>query len=68
MTNYLTYTDRLDAILQMCKYENTGNAKKLASKFCVCERTIKRMIDTLRCQGHKIKYSKIKQSYIFLDK
>lgn len=67
MTDYITYQNRLEALLQLCKQKRTGLVKNLSSKFNVCERTIKRMVDNLRCLGYNIKYSKEHNSYVIFE-
>jgi predicted DNA-binding transcriptional regulator YafY len=67
MTDFITYQQRLEALLQLIRQKRTGSAKKLSAKFNVSERTIKRMIDNLRCQGYKIKFSRNNNSYIIFE-
>lgn len=64
MTTFVIYQERLHALLQLIRLQSTGSARELSAKFNISERTVKRMIDTLRQQGYKITYQRSIGSYI----
>jgi len=65
--DYLTYTEKLDYILELIKSEQLLTSKQASEKFNCSERTIRRMLKTLREQGHHIKYCKKIKIY-FIEK
>lgn len=66
MTNFLTYQERLDYIVQLAEQNSTGTPESLAKKFGVSKRTIKRMVHLLREKGIPIKYNRDVQTYQIL--
>ncbi len=65
--NYLTYTERLNYLLEMIEKERLTSLQQAAEKFDCSKRTIIRMLNALREQGHDIYYCKITRKY-FLEK
>jgi DeoR/GlpR family transcriptional regulator of sugar metabolism len=66
MTNFLTYQERLDYLLQLVTHGNTGSPSSLANRFGVSKRTIKRIIDVLRLKGYNISYCRKRETYHIL--
>ncbi len=54
--NYLTYNEKINYLLEMIEKERLTSMKQASEKFECSRSTIKRMIKTLREQGHSIKY------------
>lgn len=63
MTSYLIYEERLNYIIYLAKRQQTGTPNDLADKLGVSKRTIKRMVENIRCKGIKIEYCRIINSY-----
>ncbi len=61
--NYLEYSERLNRIVELAKLKSTGTPKELAYKLGISERTLYRMISTLKNQDHSINYSNYYRSY-----
>ncbi len=56
--DYLTYSERMDYLLEMIQKGRLLSLGEAADKFECSERTIKRMLCNLRMKGHEIKYCK----------
>jgi len=65
--NYLTYNERLNYLLEMIEKGQFLSLKQVSEKFYCSESTIKRMLKTLRIQGHNIKYCQKTKNY-FIEK
>lgn len=61
--DYQTYTEKMNYLLEMIKYERMTSLQHAAEKFECSKRTIKRMLKTLREQGHEVYYCKKCQKY-----
>lgn len=61
--DYLTYTEKLNYLLEMTHHERFIALQQASEKFNCSKRTIKRMLKTLREQGHEIKYCKKEKKY-----
>lgn len=61
--DYFTYSRRLEYILELIRKERLGSPKDLVDKFECSERTVRKMINDLRRNGHTIKYSRQKAKY-----
>ena len=61
--DYLTYSERLNYLLEMIEKGQLLSLKQASEKFGCSESTIKRMLKTIREQGHHIKYCKIAKKY-----
>lgn len=61
--NYLTYTERLNYLLEMIEKEQLLSLKQASEKFECSQRTIIRMLNTLREKGHDIYYCKTTKKY-----
>lgn len=64
--NYLTYTERLNYLLELIEKGQLFSLKQASEKFECSESTTKRMLRTLREQGHHIKYCQKTKKY-FLE-
>lgn len=62
--SYKEYTEKLSAIAVLAKKCATGPPLDLANRLDVSEKTARRMVNHLRQQGNKIRYCRVKQSYI----
>jgi predicted DNA-binding transcriptional regulator YafY len=61
--NYITYTEKLSYLHEMIEKGQLLSLKQVSEKFECSERTIQRMIHTLREQGYQIIYSKSDKKY-----
>ncbi|HAL64648.1 MAG TPA: hypothetical protein DCP10_03640 [Bacteroidales bacterium] len=61
--DYLTYTEKLNYLLEMIEKGRLTSLQQAAEKFDCSERTIRRMINMLREQGYQIKYSRVNKKY-----
>ena len=52
--DYLTYSERLNYLLEMIEKGQLLSLKQASEKFGCSESTIKRMLQTIRKQGHHI--------------
>jgi len=62
--DYRTYAERLDYILELIQKGRFGTLEAAAKRFDVSTRTIKRMLQNLRDQGHPITYDKKLKKYM----
>ncbi|QEM03722.1 DeoR family transcriptional regulator [Mucilaginibacter rubeus] len=63
--DYRTYEKRLEYILELIEKGRFGSIERVAKRFDVSTRTVKRMLQNLRDKGHDILYDKkIKKYYI----
>ena len=65
--DYLTYTERLNYLLEMIEKGQLLSLKQASEKFECSERTIQRMINELRGQGYHIKYSRRNMIYFIYN-
>ncbi len=65
--DYLTYSERLNYLLEMIEKGQLLSLKQASEKFDCSERTIRRMINMLKEQGYQIKYSRKNMKYIILN-
>lgn len=61
--DYITYTEKLNYLLEMIEKGRLTSLQQAAEKFDCSERTIQRMINILREQGYQIIYSKSDKKY-----
>ncbi|MBI9034148.1 MAG: HTH domain-containing protein [Bacteroidales bacterium] len=59
-----SYRLALDTITELAKNKKTGKPSELAKKFKISERTLRRMLATLREMDINIIYCRIHNSYI----
>jgi predicted DNA-binding transcriptional regulator YafY len=65
--DYLSYSLRLENILEGIKKGNIDSPHQLADKYSCSEKTIRRMINHLRARGHDIEYCRRTRKYKFLE-
>lgn len=56
--DFLSYSERLDYLLEMINKGNVYSPKQIAQKFDCCEKTVRNMINVLRQKGYPIKYDR----------
>jgi predicted DNA-binding transcriptional regulator YafY len=61
--DYRSYEIRLTYILELIEKNRFGSLESTARRFSVSTRTIKRMLDHLREQGHDIRYDRRQKKY-----
>lgn len=64
--DYLTYTQRLDYLLELIKKGRLRSPIEIAERFECCEKTIRRMINCLREKGFDIRFCRIEKKYIIV--
>ena len=62
--NYITYSRRLEYLLEMIEKGQVSSPKVVAEKFGCSEKTIRNMINCLREKGLKIGYFKYNKKYL----
>ncbi|MEQ9166903.1 MAG: HTH domain-containing protein [Fulvivirga sp.] len=65
--DYLTYSKRLDYLLELIEKGQLQSPGQVAESFECSERTVRKMINDLRDKGKNITYSRKSMKY-FLDK
>lgn len=61
--DYITYSQRLDYLLEMIGKGYINSPKQIAEKFDCCDKTARNMINKLREKGHKIEFCKLNKKY-----
>ena len=61
--DFITYSERLDYLLDLIKKERVDSPKIAAEKFDCSEKTIRNMINKLREKGFEIEYCKDSKKY-----
>ena len=61
---HLEFIEKTDYLKELIEKENTGTPKELALRLNISERSLSRLIKTLKEANHPIIYSRTKQSYI----
>lgn len=64
--DYLTYTKRLEYLLELIEKEQVNSPNQVAIMFECSEKTIRNMINCLRRRGNNVKYCKCSRKY-FLE-
>jgi predicted DNA-binding transcriptional regulator YafY len=62
--DYLSYEKRLEYILELISKNRFRSIEAIAHNFECSTRTIKRMINHLREQGHQIQYDRKTKKYL----
>jgi predicted DNA-binding transcriptional regulator YafY len=62
--NYLTYTEKLNYLLEMVEKQRLLSLKQASEKFECSQRTVIRMLNVLREQCHEIYYCKSTEKYL----
>ncbi len=60
---FIEYQEKIEIILKLAKYSNTGTPKELANKLKISERTVYRLIQNLNDQNFKIDFCRKSKSY-----
>ena len=61
--DYRSYLIRLNYVLELIEKNRFISVESAAQRFSVSTRTVKRMLDHLREQGHDIRYDRKKNKY-----
>ena len=62
--NFIERKKRLDYLLEMIEKGQCISTHQVAEKFNCCSKTVKRLIDELREEGHKVKYCKSARKFL----
>jgi DeoR/GlpR family transcriptional regulator of sugar metabolism len=65
--DYLTYSSRLDHILEMIRKGSVSSPNQIAEKYNCSEKTVRRMINYLRYKGNAIDYCRKTNRYILKE-
>lgn len=66
--NYREYEEKKKYLLYLIYKERLFEAREAARKFSCSERTIFRIIESLKNQGYQIKWSRAQKKYFLADK
>jgi predicted DNA-binding transcriptional regulator YafY len=66
--DYRSYQKRLEYVLELIQKNRFRSLEATARRFECSTRTIKRMINNLRDQGHLIEYDRLQKKYILKKK
>jgi DeoR/GlpR family transcriptional regulator of sugar metabolism len=61
--DYRSYEKRLEYILEMITKNRFRSSEDAAAKFGCSTRTVKRMLNHLRDQGHDIRFDRLQKKY-----
>jgi|CryBogDrversion2_7_1035282.scaffolds.fasta_scaffold63456_2 predicted DNA-binding transcriptional regulator YafY len=61
--DYRSYQIRLNYVLELIEKNRFISVESAAKRFSVSTRTVKRMLDHLRDQGHDVQYDRKKKKY-----
>jgi predicted DNA-binding transcriptional regulator YafY len=61
--DYRSYQTRLNYVLELIEKNRFISVESAAKRFSVSTRTVKRMLDHLRDQGHDVQYDRKKKKY-----
>jgi len=62
--DFLSYEKRLAYLLELIGKGRLRSLEDIARRFTCSTRTIKRMINHLRDQGHQIQYDRLEKKYV----
>lgn len=62
--DYITYTERLNYLLDLIQKKRAGSPKELSEKFNCSEKTVRNMINNLRRRGYCVKFCKCEKRYV----
>jgi biotin operon repressor len=66
--DFKTHSKQLSYLFEMIQKEQVSSPHQIGAKFNCSERTIRRMINTLREEGHDIRYCKRSEKYLLTKK
>lgn len=61
--DYITYSERLDYLLEMIGKGRICSPKQISDKYDCCDKTARNMINRLREKGYEIEYCKTTYKY-----
>jgi predicted DNA-binding transcriptional regulator YafY len=61
--DYRSYQIRLNYVLELIEKNRFISVESAAQRFSISTRTVKRMLDHLRDQGHDVQYDRKKKKY-----
>ena len=64
---HLEFLEKTEYIRELINKESTGTPAELAQRLNISERSLYRIITTLKNMGHPITYSRCKQSYCYAN-
>lgn len=62
--DFVSYQKRMTYLLELVKNGSAPSPRDLGERFDCSERTVRRMINNLKIQGHPISYSKKSGKYL----
>jgi len=62
--DYLSYSERLDYLLELIEKSSVSSPKQIANKFNCCDKTARNMINVLREKGYDIVYCRYSKKYL----
>lgn len=62
-TDYVTYSKRLDYLVELIEKGCISTPKQISERFNCCDKTARNMINTLRDKGFEIEYCKCCKKY-----
>lgn len=65
--DYRSYEKRLEYILELIVKNRFRSLEAVATRFSVSTRTVKRMLNHLRNQGHDIQYDRLQKKYFLKE-
>jgi len=65
--DYRSYEKRLEYILELIAKNRFRSLEAVATRFSVSTRTVKRMLNHLRDQGHVIQYDRLQKKYFLKE-
>ncbi len=66
--DYRSYQKRLEYILELIVKNRFRSLEDAAKRFGCSTRTLKRMLNYLRKNGHNIRYDRLENKYLIKDK
>lgn len=61
--DYITFSERLDYLLEMAKKGRISSPKQISQKLNCCDKTARNMINALRRKGYNIGYYRTTAKY-----
>jgi DeoR/GlpR family transcriptional regulator of sugar metabolism len=66
--DYRSYEKRLEYVLELITKKRFRSLEDAASRFNCSTRTVKRMLNHLRDQGHDVRYDRLEKKYFIKEK
>jgi len=64
---HLDFLEKVEFIKELAEKGSTGTPTQLAKRLNISERSLYRIISSLKSMGHAISYSRCQQSYCYVD-